>query len=323
MIIPLPGLQCTRFPFKIDDGIEIDTLTADEVGSCVGSGVLRPLSNDMPFLSAEECVGVRVRVPTSLMIVSQEEFQAGQEDRMRRWNRESNRPHKFGTVSRWKMADCVDDLLFVLRLARSDFVATLGAVLVSNRPPGQSRTWIGRPTRNFVRTSYEIDRTTARRIRALWRDLKAQAGCRRALPSICERRFNAAMDRVSLDDAILDHLVAAEALFLKDAGSPEERGELGFRLALRASRFLETGGADRLALHKFMKRAYELRSGIAHGGSSPAAVKVPGRSDEVPLHEFVDELSAVMGRALRTAIPLYLSDPAFGSSDYWDLLIVQ
>jgi hypothetical protein len=72
-----------------------------------------------------------------------------------------------------------------------------------------------------------------------------------------------------------------------------------------------------------MKRAYDVRSGIAHGGSSPAAIKVPGLDTPMPMHEFIDELSSTMRRALQRAIPLYLSDPRFGTSDFWDSLIVR
>ena len=42
-----------------------------------------------------------------------------------------------------------------------------------------------------------------------------------------------------MEVAIVDHLVAAEALFLRDAGSPGERDELSYRLSLRATTLME------------------------------------------------------------------------------------
>jgi|GEM_PF-4881439 len=323
IIIPLPSLEYSRFPIQIDNGIEIDILTADEVGACIGSGVLRPMGNNFPLLPAEECLGVRIGIQSPLRIVPPQDFQVSQEDLMRRLTQASTEPHKFGTVSPWKISDCVDDLLFVLRLARSEPIGTLGAVLISNPMTGWTRAWIGQQDWNFPskRMPYEIDQATARQIRDLWRKLKTKNENGHCLPPICQRRFNAAMERVLPEDAILDYLITAEALFLSGSGSPEERGELGFRLALRASKFLETKETDRLALYKFIKAAYDKRSQIAHGGSLPMTVKVGG--EEVSVHEFVDKLSSVMRRALLTAIDKYISDKDFPTPNYWNLLVLR
>ena len=103
--------------------------------------------------------------------------------------------------------------------------------------------------------------------------LRLQPSTKRSLPQICARRFNAAIDRTSLADAVVDHLIAAEALFLKDAGKPEDRSELGFRLALRAALLLGEDAQDRVTIYRCMKRAYHVRSAVAHGGSLPTEVK--------------------------------------------------
>lgn len=323
LIIPMPGLKSYRFPLQIDEGIHIDRLNEDEIGASAGAGVLRPLAVDMPLLDAEECVGVRVGIESARVLIDAHELQATRDDRRRKRNEQSARLHKFGRISRAEMADVMEDVLFVLRLARPEFVGTLGAVLFTDGLSGRSMTWVARPTHGYVRTAYEIQVDTARQIRSFWRELKAQAGRRHSLPSICERRFNAAIDRVSLDDAIIDYLIAAEALYLSDAGSPDNRGELGYRLALRVATLLEEAPDERLALHRFVKRAYDAKSRISHGATSPAFVKVPGRQAEVPLHEFVEELNSVTRRSLQKAIRLYRANPSFGTSDYWDSLLMR
>lgn len=323
LLIPLPGIKCHKIPFAIDEGIEIDRFSAKEVGWCVESGALRLIDNSMSAVWADDCMGLRIKIESTLKITKQEDMSSSSDDLLERLNEEMNKPHKFGSISRWKIADCVEDLLFILRLARPEFIGTAGAVLVSERPTGRSSTWIGRSTRSFVNTTYQIDPTTGRAIRSYWREMKARSGKAHGLPSICERRFNAAMDRVSLDDAIVDHLVAAEALFLRDSGAPGDRGELSYRLSLRAATLLETQPARRTELFKFMKAAYTERSYIAHGGPSRGTVKVPGRAAGVPINEFVDELSSVMRRALQKAISMYPKDSAFGTSEYWDSLILR
>lgn len=323
LIIPLPGIKCYQTPFVIEDGIEIVQLSPKEIGWSVESGALRLINNDFPFVMAGDRLAIRIKIGSTRKIIRPEDANSSSNDFLEYVNSERNKPHKFGSVSRWNIDEFVEDLLFVLRLARSDYVGTSGAVLVSERPTGRSSTWTSRPTRNFSNLRYEIDVPTGRAIRAFWREMKAQAGNKRSLPSICERRFNAATDRASLDDAVVDLLVAAEAIFLKDVGSPEDRGELGLRLSLRAANLLEAKPAERLALYKFMKTAYRERSHIAHGGSYRATISVPGRGAGVPLNEFVEELRSVMRRVLQKAIPLYRKDSTFGTGDYWDSLILR
>lgn len=61
-------------------------------------------------------------------------------------------------------------------------------------------------------------------------------------------------------------MIAAEALFLSDLGSSTDRGELKYRLALRAAHFIEAADLTRRQVFEHMKRAYDVRSAIAHGG---------------------------------------------------------
>lgn len=323
LIIPLPGIKCYQIPFVIEDGIEIDQLSAKEVAWSVESGALRLINNDIQYVMAEDRMGIRIRIESARKIIRPEEMQSPSNEFLEHVNGERNKAHRFGSFSRWKIDEYVEDLLFVLRLARSDFIGTSGAVLVSERPTGRSSTWTIRPTRNFSNARYEIDIPTGRAIRSYWREMKRQSVTKRHLPPICERRFNAAMDRFSLDDAVVDLLVAAEALFLRDAGSAEDRGELGLRLSLRTANLLANHPTDRLAMFKFMKAAYDERSHIAHGGSFRSTVKVSGRDAKVPLNEFVDELTAVMRKAFQKIIPKYRRDASFGTVEFWDSLIIR
>ena len=323
IIIPLPGLKSYTLPFAIDDNVEIAALSGDEIGASIASGSLRPMSADFPILTADQCIGVRITISVPAEIHTQQELQDTQEERTRKLQELSEKPHRFGELSRWHLNDVVDDVLFVLRLARPEFIGTQGAVVLANSPVGHSRSWTGRPSRNFVHTTYDLDKPTGRKIRSTWKELKLQARKKQSLPPICIRRFNSALDRMSLDDAIIDYLIASEALFLKDAGAPEDRGELSFRLSLRAAVFIEGRAPQQAAVFKFIKKAYDLRSTIAHGGSPASPVKVPGRSSAIPLHEFVEELGSVMRRVLVRAIGLYSKSSDFGKPEYWESLIIH
>ena len=56
-------------------------------------------------------------------------------------------------------------------------------------------------------------------------------------------------------------MIAGEALFL----DPSMKGEATYRLALHAGSFIEHPGHGRLAVFKFMRDAYGIRSDILHG----------------------------------------------------------
>ncbi len=323
LLIPLPGIKCHTYPFVIEEGIVIDQFSPKEVGYCVDSGVLKLVDSTIPVIWGGDCAGIRIQISSKVKIDSAEALSSSSQERINFINEETRRIHKFGTISRWQLPECIEDLLFVLRLSRPEFIGTEGAVLVSERPTGTSRQSVGRKSRHFVTTTYQIDSSTGRKIRAIWRDLKAQSSKSRGLPSICIRRFNAANDRVSLDDSIIDYLIAAEALFLRETGSPEERGELSYRLSLRLAKFLETDPLRRKEIYSFIKFAYAQRSYVAHGGPSRNSIKIPGNKGEIPTSEFVDKLSEVMRNALQKAISIYSVDSTFGSVEYWDSLILK
>jgi hypothetical protein len=59
-------------------------------------------------------------------------------------------------------------------------------------------------------------------------------------------------------------MISCEAFLLNDI---EEHGELQFRLALRAAYLLGKTSGEKKAIFKFAKRAYNIRSKIAHGNA--------------------------------------------------------
>ena len=172
----------------------------------------------------------------------------------------------------------------------------------------------------MARSNYEIDDATAESIKSLWVLFRDAAKVGREIPSISVRRFNRAIDRESNEDALIDHLIAAEALLLHDTASPQDRGELGFRLALRCALLLESTGRQRRPTFKFMKRAYDLRSTVAHGGRPPLEVGVDG--EPISFGAFVDELGKLMRDLVTMAATQYVSDPQFGTGPYWDRLLL-
>src|SRR5947209_14007439 len=71
---------------------------------------------------------------------------------------------------------------------------------------------------------------------------------------------------VSCPDQIIDLMIASEALFLCDVSEEQFRGELRFRNALRAGFFIGQTTNERREIFRLMKKAYDARSAIVHGG---------------------------------------------------------
>ena len=59
IVAPLPHLVIQMFPLRLNNELVLDRLTEDEVTRCCQGGVLRPLSQRIPLLSAEVPVGIR------------------------------------------------------------------------------------------------------------------------------------------------------------------------------------------------------------------------------------------------------------------------
>lgn len=315
VLIPLPGLKSDLLPVEIEGGIQIDNLSDDEITACVETGILQPPFPTMAILTEDECVGIRIecKLPAVNVAPGSQRHSVASEEAL-------TAPHVFGERSAWRFAELAEDVLFVMRLARPETITSRGAVHAHQSLSGTSRSWSTRRTPQIVRTSYVIDEATARDIGELWKKLRSTPQAR-SLPRICLRRFNAAIDQNSLEDAIVDHVIAAEALLLKDVGGTEGRGELGFRLALRAGALLEADGRHRRSTFKFMKKAYDLRSKVVHGGTAEQEIQVPERGI-VHLSKFVDELSQLMREALRKAVREYYSQSNFATQPYWDELLL-
>ena len=93
-------------------------------------------------------------------------------------------------------------------------------------------------------------------------------------------RLNSAMDKPPGVDAAIDLGISLESIFLRDMN--KERGELGYRLRVRAARLLGKNPTERVELSKVFRALYEARSRAVHTGHLPTKI----RSE--PLHELLD-----------------------------------
>lgn len=84
--------------------------------------------------------------------------------------------------------------------------------------------------------------------------------------AIARRRFRDAYERYAADDPerLLEHAITLEAVLLNDQGS---KGELQFRLAVRAARLLGRDLTERREIALTVRDLYDARSRLAHGAA--------------------------------------------------------
>jgi hypothetical protein len=132
------------------------------------------------------------------------------------------------------------------------------------------------------------------------------------------RRFNLAFDRGLLTDRIVDLVIAAESLFLSDLDE-DYRGELRFRFALRAAKFIEHQSYSEHDVFRVMRRAYDARSAIVHGGS-PKDTRLPD-DQFAKLPTFIDAIEELVRLGLRKGLAMKEAGKKMRQAEYWDPLL--
>jgi hypothetical protein len=173
----------------------------------------------------------------------------------------------------YKAREQVPLALLALRLLGPGPVTAPWAML---RPPvefadylirlGASGGLVSHPLRDVPRGRFELTATQAPLVPPLYRYLAADSPP--AAFALALRRFTSSYQRVSDEDRLIDYWVAFEALY-----APDQTSELRFRVSLRIARLLGSTRDDRVSLFAAMRRSYDWRSHIVHGGGPPAGKK--------------------------------------------------
>ncbi len=191
----------------------------------------------------------------------------------------------------------VDDVLSALRLFKHTQIRTAGHATWTDSywlKGGTSYRVLGQWPYGG---KFELSEGEVPQFLELWRLL--EEGAARFGFSI--HRFNLAFDRGLLADRIVDLVIAAEALFLGDLDE-QYRGELRFRFALRAAKFIEHPNYGEHDIFRVMRRAYDARSAIVHGGS-PKDTSLPD-NQSAKLPTFIDAIEELVRLGLRKALSM-------------------
>ena len=120
---------------------------------------------------------------------------------------------------------------------------------------------IGDMHQNYIAQKYELKEAELDDFKRFWNYYKEINLTGLDYLGVALRRFNYAYERGSLEDKLIDHLVAFEALFFKQG----ETGEFRHKLSMRVARFLEHEYDKRKVVAEKMVDFYDKRSSIVHG----------------------------------------------------------
>jgi hypothetical protein len=163
-------------------------------------------------------------------------------------------------------ADLFDQVVTALRLFKPSTISWPGYFEVIE-------SWLMGGTMGTLRSQrpmrgiYALKAEDIQPLAELWRQLRSEGFEKRPWLSVATKRFSFAMDRLRWDDQLVDFMIAAEALFLSDMGGDKYQGEKRFRLALRAGHFVESPSYSQREVYRMMRRFYDARSTVVHGGA--------------------------------------------------------
>lgn len=208
----------------------------------------------------------------------------------------------------------IDQIVQALRLLGPERVSA-GRMLMRMARPGAigmhgMQGWPGVPKVAPFDTAYELHAADIPAFQTILRRL-AEEDFTKAT-GIAIGRVTFASNRLSLEDAFIDYVVALEALFGDRAdGLP---GGITYKIALRAAMFTEDDAVARKAVLQGLKRALNLRGKLVHGAASMA----PGDADQKATFDFV---AATVRKALRTIL-VKLPSPQLFKEGFVDDLIL-
>ena len=301
---PLLGLKVEVAPILLEPGVVLDLMTDDEIVRCLSIGFLSSWPRSQSVADIGSAVSVRVQYQLDKRIGDSDQtlIEPGL---------------KIVTGAN----ETAMEVLHALRVFKEGQVSVPGLLQFSSQWPMEGGTGYQymNPGPMPWFNKYNLTRREGEEFCAFWNQTRLVMS--RGAIANAVRRFSYASDRDRDDDRLVDLMIAAESLFLSDAGAPQERGELRYRLALRAAFFIDAPDSPRLAVFKHMKRAYDARSSIVHGGGEIGNDLLKSLKDTpISMKEFVQVTWNLVRIAIKKRIEIAAAKGNSGVD--WDALII-
>ncbi|MFH1747646.1 MAG: hypothetical protein ABIG44_11440 [Planctomycetota bacterium] len=192
-------------------------------------------------------------------------------------------------------AEHIQELLRALGVFKKGNFSHLGIVCGTESwiDPGYHLFFPAHPHDPIGRTQYALTLEEGAQIPSFCKNFGDPSVKRAKWLDVAIRRFDDAIHRARPEDGLLDLMIAAEALFLSDIHNAKERGELRYRLSLRAAVFLTEEGGDSTIIYNLFRKAYDNRSAIVHGDTASGAANLLKTADEIE-----DQLRRVLRKSI-------------------------
>jgi hypothetical protein len=289
VLAPLVGLKLGSAPIPLGPDIEVDAMADDEIIRCLNLGLLPSPFGPQAMVDIKSYAAVRVRFHLERRVVIEP---SGSLDSA--INVESAAKQRAMTV------------LHALRIFKDGRVSISGLLRFSPNWPVQGSTvyQYSNPGPVPWANNYSLSLEETAKFSEFWQ--RFEEVTTKGVLANAVRRFSYASDRDRGDDSLVDLMIAAESVFLTDVARPQDRGELRYRLALRAAFFIESPEYSRREIFKHMRRAYDVRSTIVHGGGEPddpELLKSP-KGAKISLQEFTKLTEHLLRVALKKRIEM-------------------
>ncbi len=289
---PLLGLVIDAAPTDLEKGLELDRLSDDEIANCLEANLFASPPVIHGLAPIRELFGVRIHyvLPKRDIGLTASDVQPA-----------------FDRLD--EAVGLADQVLHALRTFGPGRVSLPGSVRFNDQwPVGGWRSWQSgsspRVTQDYFSREYKLTVSQAREFATFWREL--QSAKKEAFIATAVRRFGYASDRDRRDDRLVDLMIAAESLFLRetDAGEARNRGEMRYRLAERFAFFVgEEPGCPRRSLFRQIRNAYDVRSAIVHG-AAPSEDSLKVIDEKVSIEKFVHVTEQLLRLALKKMVHL-------------------
>ena len=301
---PLLGLKIEVAPLLLESGVVLDHMTDDEIVRCLSIGFLSSWPRSQSVADIRSAVSVRVQYQLDKRIGDSDQNLIDP-----------------GLKIVTGANETAMEVLHALRVFKEGQVSVPGLLQFSSQWPMEGGTGYQymNPGPMPWFNKYNLTQREGEEFCAFWNQTRLVMS--RGAIANAVRRFSYASDRDRDDDRLVDLMIAAESLFLSDAGAPQERGELRYRLALRAAFFIDAPDCPRLAVFRHMKRAYDARSSIVHGAGGIGNDLLKSLKDTpISMIEFVQVTLNLVRIAIKKRIEIAAAKGNSGVD--WDALII-
>jgi hypothetical protein len=298
MTCPIQGASFDEETIELAPGLTITRLTPDEVSDALDRDVLDrgPFGDQITFW-LDETSSFALKKQVSLPIRIADDEVGG---RSQSYPGESVQDEACRT--REELRHCL------ALITEEDVRVTSGLILPKERDhlifaEEHYRSRDTPPPLYVPPSMFRLDRDSCLMLQRLWVISHDESFVQNKGLALAVRRLASGVSRVHPEDRLLDVFIAAEAFYLSEVGTAKDRGELRYRLALRAAVWSEgtASGRSKREVFDLIKRGYDVRSAVAHGGE-PRARDMFVSSDRDRLPELTRAVEEIVRGGLRRAL---------------------